>query len=181
MWTVPVRSRATERRFSRRQLPVSIFPIRQRSFAPVVGDRPTHERGAGTPPLARGPRASRVVGTALASLALSVGMVAVTATASGAAGARSRVAPPVGTQVAELEGSDTVGYNYLGVSAAVSGSTAIVGAEGYASNTGRAYVFTDAGGAWKQVAELKGTGTVAGDIFGNSVAISGSTAIVGAP
>jgi len=35
--------------------------------------------------------------------------------------------------------------------------------------------------SWKQVAELKGSDTVAGNKFGSSVAISGTTAVIGAP
>ena len=46
---------------------------------------------------------------------------------------------------------------------------------------GRAYVFTKTATGWKQVAELKGSDTVASDYFGYSVAISGTTAVVGAP
>jgi len=63
---------------------------------------------------------------------------------------------------------------------AISGTTAIVGAHGHAKNAGRAYVFTKTPAAWKQVAELKDSDTVAGDYFGASVAISGTTAVVGA-
>jgi len=37
-------------------------------------------------------------------------------------------------------------------------------------------VFTKTPTGWKQVAELKGSDTVAGDDFGDSVAISGTTA-----
>lgn len=84
------------------------------------------------------------------------------------------------TQVAELTGSGTTTNSGFGTSVAVSGTTAIVGAEGYAHGTGRAYVFTDGGTGWAQVAELKGSGTVAGDNFGTSVAISPLTAVVGA-
>jgi hypothetical protein len=82
-------------------------------------------------------------------------------------------------QTAELKGSDTVAGDYLG-SVAISGTTAVVGAEGHASDAGRAYVFTETAFGWTQVAELDGSDTVAGNAFGNSVAISGTTAIVGA-
>ena len=84
------------------------------------------------------------------------------------------------TQTAELKGTDTVSYDEFGGSAAISGTTAIVGASGTAKEPGRAYVFTKTGAGWKQVAELEGPDTVAGDWFGSSVAISGTTAIVGA-
>jgi hypothetical protein len=84
------------------------------------------------------------------------------------------------TEAAELEGSDTVASDFFGYSVAISGTTAIVSAPGYAKNAGRAYIFTRTPTGWKQVAELKGSDTVAGDYFGDSVAISGTTAVVGA-
>jgi len=82
-------------------------------------------------------------------------------------------------QVAELEGADTVKKDDFGCSVAISGTTVVVGADSHAS-AGRAYVFTKTGAGWKQAAELKGSDTVAGDYFGMSVAISGTTALVGA-
>ena len=45
---------------------------------------------------------------------------------------------------------------------------------------GRAYVFSRAGGGWRQVAELRGS-TFRSDDFGYSVAISGAFLAVGAP
>jgi len=84
-------------------------------------------------------------------------------------------------QVAELKGSDTVASDGFGSSAAISGTTVIVGADGHAKSAGRAYVFTDTASGWKQVAELKGSDTVAGDGFGVSLVASGTTAVVGAP
>jgi hypothetical protein len=83
-------------------------------------------------------------------------------------------------QVAELEGSDTVAGDFFGDSVAISGRTAVVGAWGHGRDAGRAYVFADAAGHWRQVAELEGFDTVEGDFFGDSVAISGTTAVVGA-
>ena len=83
-------------------------------------------------------------------------------------------------QTAELEGSDTVAQDGFGWSVAISGTTAVVGAGGHAKDAGRAYVFTRTGNSWRQVAELKGSDTDAGDWFGTSVAVSGTTAVVGA-
>jgi len=83
-------------------------------------------------------------------------------------------------QVAELKGSDTVANDFFGDSVAISGTTAVVGASGHAKFAGRAYVFTKTAGVWKQVAELKGSDTVVNDSFGDSVAISGTTVVVGA-
>ena len=57
----------------------------------------------------------------------------------------------------------------------------MVGAYGSNSNTGAAYVFTRSGTTWSQQAELTAADGAANDNFGGSVAISGSTAVVGAP
>ena len=77
-------------------------------------------------------------------------------------------------QVAALKGADTVAGDDFGFGVAVSGTTAVVGAEG-AFPDGRAYVFTKTAGVWRQVAEVKGSevGVTAG-----LVAISGTTAIL---
>ncbi len=82
-------------------------------------------------------------------------------------------------QAAELKGSDTVAFNYFGWSVAVAGTTVVVGADDAAYGAGRAYVFTKTAKGWKQAAELKGSDTVAGDSFGYSAAVSGTTAVVG--
>jgi hypothetical protein len=89
-------------------------------------------------------------------------------------------APSIGTQLAILKGSDTVGYDYFGYKVAISGTTAVVGADSYRNSAGRAYVFTETATGWKQASELEGSDTVTGDDFGSSVAISGTTAVVGA-
>lgn len=81
-------------------------------------------------------------------------------------------------QTAELRGSDTLGHDRFGISVAISGRSAIVGALGHAQNAGRAYIFTDSRSGWRQVAELKGS-NVAESAFGESVAISEQSAVVG--
>jgi len=113
---------------------------------------------------------------------LAVGSIALPLLAAAGSGsaARPRTTPPIGTQLAELKGVDTVPNDAFANSVAISGTTAIVGSLYYAARAGRVYVFTETAGHWHQVAELKGSDTVAGDGFG-SVAISGTTAIVGAP
>jgi nucleoside-specific outer membrane channel protein Tsx len=83
-------------------------------------------------------------------------------------------------QVAELKASDGVAHDGFGYSVAISGATAVVGAADHA-NAGRAYVFTKAAAGWKQTAELKGADTEPGNELGFSVAISGATAVLGAP
>ena len=52
-----------------------------------------------------------------------------------------RTTTSIGSQLAELKGSDTVANDDFGYSVAISGTTAIVGAWGHASGAGRAYVF----------------------------------------
>ena len=93
---------------------------------------------------------------------------------------KARATVPIGAQLAELKGSDTIAGDDFGTSVAISGTTVIVGADGHANGAGRAYVFSEAAGVWKQTAELVGSDTVANDGFGTSVAISGTTIVVGA-
>jgi hypothetical protein len=83
-------------------------------------------------------------------------------------------------QTAELKGLDTAAKSAFGYSVAISGSTLAVGDAAHAKGAGRAYVFAETGTGWKQTAELKGSDTAAGDQFGSSVAISGTTVVVGA-
>ena len=83
-------------------------------------------------------------------------------------------------QPAKLSGSDTTAGDNFGASVAISGTTAVVGAPGHAGG-GAAYVFTQTGSTWTQAAELRGSDTAAGDTFGASVSVSGTTVVVGAP
>jgi ABC-type Fe2+-enterobactin transport system substrate-binding protein len=84
-------------------------------------------------------------------------------------------------ELVELKGLDTTPDDFFGSSVAISGSTIIVGSPGVASDTGRAYVFTKTAGSWRQVSELRGRDGSPDDLFGSSVAISGTTIIVGSP
>jgi hypothetical protein len=83
------------------------------------------------------------------------------------------------SQQAKLTASDAAANGFFGYSAALSGSTAVVGAIG-GNRTGEAYVFTRSGTTWTQQAKLTASGGIAGDEFGYSVALSGTTAVVGA-
>jgi hypothetical protein len=85
------------------------------------------------------------------------------------------------TQQAKLTASDGAANDFFGVSVAISRSTAVVGADGKNASTGAAYVFTRSGSTWSQQAELTASGGAGGDEFGFSLALSGSTAVVGAP
>ena len=114
----------------------------------------------------------------LATGAISLPLLAST---SGAVAAAPRAAPPIGKQLAELKGRDIVSPDSFGYSAAISGTTGVVGAPFYPKAGGRAFVFSKNSTGWEPVAELKGSDTATKDDFGYSVAIWGTTAIVGAP
>ncbi|MGP8207297.1 MAG: FG-GAP repeat protein, partial [Acidimicrobiales bacterium] len=128
-----------------------------------------------------------VVPTREVALLVATALWSVGLTATGAAGAGAvdhQVTAPLGRQLAELAGPDGRGYDWFGSSVAVSGSTIVVGAPAVAdasSGIGRAYVFTRTATGWHESGELAGSGSIAHDWFGDAVAISGSTIVVGAP
>ena len=76
-------------------------------------------------------------------------------------------------------------YDYFGQSVALDGNRALVGAPGHDSGfpkNGSAYIFDLSGGVWSEPTDISlGTDGSGGDSFGNSVALDGSRAIVGAP
>ncbi len=88
-----------------------------------------------------------------------------------------------GEQLFRLTASDATAYNWFGYSVAISGTTAIVGAHRNDDNaptprSGAAYLFDTTTG--EQLFRLAASDASVGDNFGISVAISGTTAIVGA-
>jgi len=104
------------------------------------------------------------------------------------------------TQQAYVKASNTpleewqVGGDLFGISVAVSGDTLVVGATNEDSNatgvngnqldntefdSGAAYVFTRNGTTWTQQAYLKASNTETNDVFGQVVAVSGDTVVVG--
>lgn len=90
------------------------------------------------------------------------------------------------TETAKLTASDGQAWHLFGNSVAVSGSTIVVGAvfEGIrSSNTGAAYVFEKPGTGWldmTETAKLTAGDKANYDEFGNAVAISGNTIVIGA-
>ena len=85
----------------------------------------------------------------------------------------------------KLTAADGLRGDEFGYSVAVDGNTAVIGAyqDDDATNgddSGSAYVFTKISGVWKQVAKLTADDGAANDEFGISVAIDGSTIVVGA-
>ena len=91
-----------------------------------------------------------------------------------------------GTETAKLTASDGAADDRFG-SVAVSGDTVVVGASfddiGAKSRQGSAYVFVEPGGSWAsgtETAKLTAADGEVNDFFGNSVAVSGDTVVVGA-
>jgi hypothetical protein len=69
---------------------------------------------------------------------------------------------------------------YFGLSVTLSGTTALVGALRGAGDDGAVYEFLQSVPSWSQEAELTAASGAVHDEFGYSVAISGSTGVVGA-
>ncbi|CAK8713901.1 MAG: FG-GAP repeat-containing protein [Candidatus Electronema aureum] len=84
----------------------------------------------------------------------------------------------------KLTADDGAAGDEFGVSVAVSGDMAIIGAchdDDKGTDSGSAYVFVRAaGGSWSQQKKLIATDGVADDLFGSSVSVDGDTAIIGA-
>jgi FG-GAP repeat len=89
------------------------------------------------------------------------------------------------SQQVQLFASDGAAFDAFGTAVALSGDSAIIGAisddVGTNADQGSAYVFTRQGSAWSQQVKLVASDGSANDRFGSAVAISGDTAIVGAP
>ena len=88
------------------------------------------------------------------------------------------------TEQAKLTASDGAEYDAFGRSVAVSGDTAVIGAyhdDVAGRDSGSAYVFTsDGSGSWTQQGKLTASDAASSDNFGDSVAISGDTVVIGA-
>jgi hypothetical protein len=85
-----------------------------------------------------------------------------------------------------LTPSGGVTGDFFGFSVAVSGGTVLAGAVGAAlplhgGNSGAVFEFVRSGAAWPQVARFAGADTAPGDAFGWDVALTGNTAVIGAP
>ena len=102
-------------------------------------------------------------------------------TSTSAAAPRTPGTSTIGRWLSELRGSDTGGRDFFGDSVAISGTTAVIGAQDHAHGAGRAYLFSRNQAGWSRVAVVEGADTLAGEDFGWSVAIAGDTVVVGAP
>ena len=87
-------------------------------------------------------------------------------------------------QQAELTAPDGVAGDDFGSAVALSGDTALVGADGHTvggtTDQGAAYVFTLSGTTWSWQATLTASDGAAKDGFGSAVALDGDTAVIGA-
>src|SRR5262249_20709305 len=99
------------------------------------------------------------------------------------------------SQQGYLKASDTRAFDGFGNSVGVASDTVVVGAPAAAGNaaavndnltnsgtsrSGATYVFVRKGAIWTQQAYLKASNAASQDYFGNSVAVSGDTVVVGA-
>ncbi len=99
-------------------------------------------------------------------------------------------------QEAYVKASNTQAFAQFGFSVAISGNTAVVGAHfesnsatgvngnqqlGILGSSGAAYVFVRGAAGWSQQAYLKASNTRQAANFGEAVAISGDTIVVGSP
>src|SRR6266403_2737126 len=87
-------------------------------------------------------------------------------------------------QTQKLVASDGAANDSFGESVAISNSIALVGAYNATVNNhpgqGAAYVFTESNGTWSQTQRLTASDGTANANFGNTVALNGSTALIGA-
>lgn len=86
-------------------------------------------------------------------------------------------------QQARLSASNGAQDDRFGISVAVNGNTALVGAtldDVGGTNQGSAFVFVRSGATWTQQAQLTANDGAADDRMGTSVALNGDTALVGA-
>ena len=88
------------------------------------------------------------------------------------------------SQQAKLIANDAAADDFFGVSVAINGETAVIGAsrdDDGGADSGSAYIFTRSGTTWSQQAKLTASNAAAGDNFGNFVTIDGDTTLIGAP
>ncbi|MBK8430763.1 MAG: FG-GAP repeat protein [Chloroflexi bacterium] len=88
------------------------------------------------------------------------------------------------TEQAKLTANDAAEGDLFGLAVSISGETAVVGAYGDDDDgvdSGSAYVFVRSGTNWSQQAKLTASDAIVQQTFGTSVAVSGDTAVIGAP
>jgi FG-GAP repeat protein/HYR domain-containing protein len=87
-------------------------------------------------------------------------------------------------QQQRLTASDSVADNDFGIAVGISGDTVVVGARfsrtGPHPQQGSAYVFVRSGGTWSEQQHLTATDGGLAEFYGDAVAISGDTVVIGA-
>jgi len=89
---------------------------------------------------------------------------------------------PLWSEEAKLQSSDNQVGDEFGRSVGISGDVLVVGApydNAYGNYAGAAYIFVRFGRSWTQEAKIWGKDTRSGNYFGDIVAISGATVVVG--
>ena len=81
----------------------------------------------------------------------------------------------------ELTAVDGVAGDQFGSAVAMSNNEALVGASAKSNSSGEAYVYVPYMGSWVLQAQLMAGDPATGDAFATSVAIDGTTALIGAP
>ena len=129
----------------------------------------------------------RALGTGLSLLGFGALLLAAAGAASAISAAeaisRTAVDPVVmlALEQAQLTAPDAATFDSIGMSVALSGDTAVVGAPHKTVDgevhAGVVYIFVRSGGAWTLQAEISDPDVHADDSFGQSVAISGDTVL----
>ncbi len=90
----------------------------------------------------------------------------------------------VWTEVDKLIASDGAAFDDFGLTIAMDGDTAVIGARDHThsgqAEAGAAYVFVREGGVWNEQAKLVSPAPAADSLFGESLDVSGDTIVVGA-
>jgi uncharacterized membrane protein (UPF0136 family) len=84
------------------------------------------------------------------------------------------------SQAQKVTASDGVGRDQFGISVALRGSTALIGAYGVNFYRGAAYVFNETGGIWTEAQKLTASDASMNADFGVAVALNETTALLGA-
>ncbi len=133
--------------------------------------------------------ATQITATSPAESAGTVDVTVVTANGTSATSSADQFTylgpPSTFVQEAKLTASDGAAGDAFGCVLSISGNTMVVGSPyatvGGSSKQGAAYVFTESGSTWTQIAKLTASDGAADDEFGWGVSINGNTVVVGAP
>jgi hypothetical protein len=84
-------------------------------------------------------------------------------------------------QQAQLTASDGVAGDAFGSTGALSGDTAVIGAENKNRSAGEAYEFVRSGSTWTERTTFADATGAVNDEFGHAIAIDDGTALLGSP